>query len=96
MYDLPKWSRLLTNYYCALRVSKHNKALNRAYYRKIAIEKLRLAETGINQEKIKAVCRFLVNVNCVRCSQLKSCHELSEVWAKPDLQLILQFHNTHR
>lgn len=95
MYELPKWSKRLTNYYCALRVSKRNKALRRAYYRKIAVEKLVLAEAGINQEKIKAVCRYLVNQDCMRGANLKSCSDLAGIWIKPDNQLVLRFHKNH-
>lgn len=95
MHELPKWAKTLTNYYCALRVGKRNKSLTRGYYRKLAVEKLRLAEMGINQVKINAVCRYLVNENCVRGSNLKSCHQLVQVWVKPDTQLTLDFHKNH-
>lgn len=95
MYDIPNWAGNLTNLYCRLRVSKRNKALRRSYYRKIEKEKLRLAERGINQEKIKAICRYLINDDCVRCVNRKSCRDLIDFCSKPDIQLILHFDKNH-
>lgn len=57
---------------------KRNKTLRRAYCRKIAVEKLRLAERGINQDKIAAVCCYLINKECMRGYNLKSCRDLVE------------------
>lgn len=90
--DFPEWAGTLTHLYCCLRVGKRNQTLKRMYYRKIEKEKLRLAELGINQQKIKAVCRFLVNQDCVRGSNSKTCFELFDVWIKPDIQLYLRFY----
>jgi hypothetical protein len=71
--DLPEWSGLLTNYYWRIRVEGRNKALRRKYYRYVAKEKLRLAESGIDQTLILAVCRYLVNfktTNGIKVKQL--------------------------
>lgn len=69
--DLPEWAGLLTNYYYRIRVEGRNKVLRRKYYRYVAKEKLRLAEIGIDQRLIIAVCRYLVNFNVVSGNKVK-------------------------
>ena len=91
-FDKPDWAGNLTRLYCCLRIDKRNKKMRRRYYREIAKEKLLLAECGINQEKIHAICRWLVNSNCVRGYLLKSCRDLEQTVMKPDIQMILTFH----
>lgn len=53
------------------------------YYRKVQKEKLRLAEMGIDQKKIAAVCRYLSN--------FKNSDTLREVLAIPEMQLSFCF-----
>jgi len=90
-YERPAWAGNLTRLYCCLRIDKRNKKMVRRYYREIQKEKLLLAERGINQEKIHAICRWLVNPSCVRGFLLKSCRDLENTVMKPDVQLTLNF-----
>jgi hypothetical protein len=67
---LPEWARLLSNYYWRVRNEGRDKVKRRRYYRYIAKEKLRLAETGIDQQLINAVCRYLASFNIVSGNKL--------------------------
>ena len=58
---LPDWSAELRNLYWIIRVEGRNDAKRMKYYRKVQKEKLRLAELGISQAHILAVCRYLSN-----------------------------------
>lgn len=59
--DLPDWSDNLRNLYWVIRVQGRIEKTRRKFYRKVEQEKLRLAEMGINQEQIHAVCRYYSN-----------------------------------
>jgi len=69
--DLPDWSRLLSNYYWRIRFESRDKAKLRKYYRYVAKEKLRLAESGIDQQLINAVCRYLASFNVITGNKLQ-------------------------
>ncbi len=91
MDDLPEWSKRLRSIYVRLRLGKRNKALRRKYYREIQKEKLRLAEQGINQEKIRQVCRYLSETECVRNYQCEFCSRIRSFLFEPEFQLVLVF-----
>ncbi len=95
MDDLPDWTNNLKPLYCRLRLSKHNKALRRRYYREIEKEKLRLAEKGVNQEKIRLACRFLCSFSCVRNYQCDSCKRILAFLIEPEVQLALDYCRGH-
>lgn len=63
----------LCNLYCSIRVDGRNKAIRRATYRKLEIEKLRLAEMGVCQGCIKKTCRYLANKPRTDLVQCDSC-----------------------
>lgn len=81
--DLPDWSLNLRGYYWVVRVEGRIQAKRRKYYRLIEREKLRLAEMGICQKKISAVCRYLCN--------FKNADNLRFLLAEPDVQLSFNF-----
>ena len=56
---------MLLNDYWRIRVEGQDKVNHFRYYRYFAKEKLRLAESGVDQVLIIAVCRYLVNFNVV-------------------------------
>lgn len=89
MYELPNWTNLLNNYYVSIRVQRNNKRIVRQYYRLVEKEKLRLAEQGINQEKIRIACRYLAMVQCVRCYQCKCCERMIKDLKSEEMQLQL-------
>lgn len=91
MDDLPQWSKRLKSIYVCLRLGKRNKALRRRYYRQIELEKYRLAVLGVNQEKIRQVCRYLSNQNCVRKCFCEHCQRILDFVGQQDLQLIFDF-----
>jgi hypothetical protein len=93
MVDLPNWTDNLKPLYCRLRLSKHNGALRRRYYREIEKEKLRLAEEGVNQDKIRLACRFLSNTNYMRGNISTNAMEVVEFLNESDKQMILPFHH---
>lgn len=61
--NLPAWAARLRNYYWYIRVEGRDRAKRRRYYRYVVKEQLRLAEAGIDQELIKAICRYLSSFN---------------------------------
>jgi len=69
--DLPDWANLLKNYYWRIRVEGRDKVKKRRYYRYVTKEKLRLAETGIDQQLINAVCRYLSSFNVISANKLR-------------------------
>jgi hypothetical protein len=81
--DLPEWANDLRNLYWVIRVEGRIEAKRRRYYRKVEKEKLRLAELGIPQTKIAAVCRYLCN--------FKNANTLREVLAIEERQLSFLF-----
>lgn len=89
--NFPIWASRLTSMYVYLRIGRRNKALRRQYYREIQAEKLRLAEEGVNQEKIRQACRFLSSVACVRNYQCDHCRRIREFVMSEDSQLVLSF-----
>lgn len=82
--ELPEWANDLRNLYWVIRVEGRIAAKRRRYYRKVEKEKLRLAELGVSQTKIAAVCRYLCN--------FKNASTLRTVLAEPDYQLCLTFY----
>mgnify|MGYP000597071400 CR=1 FL=1 len=91
--SLPSWGSELTTIYVRVRLSKGNTRLTRKYYREVELEKLRLAELGINQEKIRQLCRYLASQNCVRNMNCKYCLRIREFLLSPKVQLVLNFVN---
>lgn len=81
--DLPDWSKELINLYWVIRVEGRFPAKRMKYYRKVQKEKLRLAELGVSQTKIAAVCRYLSN--------FKNSKTLREILAEPDFQISINF-----
>lgn len=69
--DLPDWANLLKNYYWRIRVEGRDKVKKRRYYRYVTKEKLRLAESGIDQQLINAVCRYLSSFNVISANKLR-------------------------
>lgn len=69
--DLPDWANLLKNYYWRIRVEGRDKVRKRRYYRYVTKEKLRLAETGIDQQLINAVCRYLSSFNVISANKVR-------------------------
>ena len=69
--DLPDWANLLKNYYWRIRVEGRDKVKKRRYYRYVTKEKLRLAESGIDQQLINAVCRYLSSFNVISANKVR-------------------------
>lgn len=69
--QIPHWARLLSNHYWRIRNESRDKAKLRKYYRYLAKEKLRLAESGIDQQLINAVCRYLASFNVISGDKLQ-------------------------
>ena len=82
-FDPPEWANNLKNYYWFIRIEGRDKAKRRRYYRKIEKEKLYLAENGVEQDAIRAVCRYLSTLS--KTSGIKMKEELN----KPIFQLQL-------
>lgn len=85
-YDTPEWAATLTSHYWRIRVEGRDKVKRRRYYRYVAKEKLRLAETGVSQDLIKAVCRYLVKLDIV------SGVKMTQLMSRPPVQLVFDFH----
>lgn len=81
---LPDWSCDLANMYWHIRCCGRNAAVRRRYYRMVEAEKLRLAELGVCQIKIAAVCRYLSN--------FKNFNTLRRVLSEPEIQLSFSFY----
>jgi|GEM_PF-5428252 len=82
----PSWvSSNLHVWYFILRVEKPKGSKRRRLYRFIEKEKLRLAEQNIDQELIKATCRYLATYNVV------SGNKMIEIMNNPPKQMALQF-----
>jgi len=59
---MPDWGSRLCNYYWHLRYNRtYNEAARRRYYRKIAAEKKRLIESGVDCEAVRLFCRMMAN-----------------------------------
>lgn len=84
-YDVPSWANKLKNLYWMIRAEPRNKSKKRKYYRWISKEKLRLAEKGINQDAINAVCKYLSKLT------VKSGESMQGVIYKCQAQLNLLF-----
>lgn len=83
--DFPEWSARLRSLYWYVRVESRDKAKRRRYYRYIQKEKLRLAEQGLDQELIKAMCRYLTNLSP------SAGYRVSQMMAEEVHQLSIQF-----
>lgn len=84
-FDIPEWALKLREYYWVIRVEGRNKVKRRRYYRYVEKEKLRLAEMGIYQPLILAVCKYLVNLSVV------SGNKMHEIMAAEVRQLSFDF-----
>lgn len=91
MFELPEWTHLLRNYYVSLRLCRRGSSLQRSYYRKVQKEKLRLAEEGVCQNKIKAACRFLASQACMRDYQSRGKDNLIVKLTEPQRQMVFSF-----
>lgn len=61
-YALPEWSHVLRNEYWFLRYCRSwDSAGRRRRYRRIAVEKKRLIESGVDFEELRLLCRHLAN-----------------------------------
>lgn len=61
-YSMPVWSGRLANLYWMLRYYGHrDQARRRKLYRKIAAERKRLLEAGVDGEEVRLLCRHLAN-----------------------------------
>ena len=78
-YDIPDWAGTLKEYYWMIRVQGRDKNKRRRYYRYIAKEKLRLAQCNINQEIIKAVCRYLSDLHPANSRRIQLLLEVQSV-----------------
>jgi hypothetical protein len=59
---MPVWSGTLCNLYWRLRYCRQwNQACRRRYYRKMAVEKKRLEQEGVDRELVRLFCRHLSN-----------------------------------
>lgn len=81
--ELPDWSENLRHIYWSIRNECRMEAKRRKFYRKAEKEKLRLAELGVSQIKIAAVCRYLSN--------FKGSSTVRKVLAEPEHQLAFCF-----
>lgn len=90
-YDLPCWSKVLNPLYCAWRLEKRNNRRRMHWYRLIVATKLDLAEQGVDQEKIRLVCRFLSNTDFMRGAFSSSADRILHLLNEPDRQLVLEF-----
>lgn len=81
--DLPEWSSDLRSLYWVIRVQGQSPAKRMMYYRKVQKEKLRLAELGVSQIKIAAVCRYLSN--------FRNAKTLRSILSEIDPQLAFNF-----
>ena len=61
-YTMPAWSSPLANLYYFLRCyGCRNHARRRKLYRRIAAERKRLLEAGVDGEEVRLLCRHLAN-----------------------------------
>lgn len=84
-FDPPEWANNLKNYYWYIRNEGRDKAKRRRFYRLIAKEKLKLAENGIDQELINAMCRYLCDLKPIHAQKVQ------EIEEKSIIQLRLKF-----
>ena len=64
-FSFPDWASKLANTYWFLRYNrKFNQAARRKYYRRIANEKKRLTESGVDAELVRLLCRHLAKPSC--------------------------------
>ncbi|MCB4811792.1 hypothetical protein LG204_10735 [Methylovorus menthalis] len=64
-YPIPDWAHSLRNYYWHIRVEGRDKAKRRKFYRLVEKEKLRLAESYVDQKLIIMVCRYLATMKAL-------------------------------
>jgi len=58
---MPEWSGTLCNLYWHLRFNRFSQAARRRFYRKIAAEKKRLVDSGVDTEEVRLFCRWMAN-----------------------------------
>ena len=84
-FEIPDWAGRLKEYYWVIRVEGRDKSKQRRYYRLVEREKLRLAESLIDQDLILLVCRYLVSY------KPSSGFRMIELMSRKPNQLKLQF-----
>ena len=84
-HDLPDWAGILISHYWRIRVEGRDKVKRRRYYRYVSKEKLRLAEMGIEQDLINAVCRYCIKLDVV------SGNKMAGLLSSPPKQLAFDF-----
>lgn len=63
-YQYPEWAGGIIHHYWFLRYSRSfDSARRRQEYRRIAAEKKRLHEAGVDQEVVRLLCRHMVNLD---------------------------------
>jgi hypothetical protein len=68
---MPEWSGKLRNLYWQLRDNRNwKKSFRRQIYRKIADEKKRLYETGVDPELVRLLCRHFCNPRNARAEAI--------------------------
>lgn len=70
--DLPVWADDLRFHYWIIRVEGRNQAKKRKAYRELKKKKLKLAEAGICQQLINAVCRYLKTLNAAAAARVRN------------------------
>jgi hypothetical protein len=86
LFIRPNWvSPNLHTWYFILRTEKPKSAKRRKLYRLIEKEKLSLSELGIDQELIKATCRYL------SCYSQISGKRMVELMERPNKQMCFDF-----
>lgn len=61
-YQYPEWSVAIRNHYWYLRMARgFDFAKIRKQYRRIAVEKKRLQQEGVDSELLRLLCRHMVN-----------------------------------
>lgn len=69
-YRYPEWSQVIRQHYWHLRFARgFDSARIRKEYRRIAAEKKRLHEAGVDQELVRLLCRHMVNMRNQKAEQ---------------------------
>lgn len=70
--DLPLWADSLRFHYWVIRVEGRNQAKRRKAYRQLKLQKIKLAESGICQQLINAVCRYLKTLTASAAARVRN------------------------
>lgn len=69
-YQYPEWATGILNYYWHLRMARgFDLAKIRKQYRRIAAEKKRLQDEGVDSELLRLLCRHVVNPRNPRAAE---------------------------